>query len=325
MSGDTRVCLLVLSGLPGCGKSSFSDLFSKYLATKNIASVHVCYDDLIGLDEQADMRTELGAWKAERKKIVAAVEELIKLSILGQKGTDVENSYIEKINIKELIKTSVKTVVLIDDNNYLSSMRYEYYQVARDLRLGFAQLHFTCDVELALKFNSNRSGVYEVPEEVIKNMSTKMEPPNPLSNKWEAFSFSIPVLENVSHNLDLILSIVDSAIANPATPVETVSEEVREKDRVACSASVIHQVDKHLRVMVNKRIIELKTKGLDKEEMRKLSHNIYSVKGEVLEDLKTGFSKLDKEVVNAVHEREDGSGSKLALEIEELFNKKLKI
>ena len=120
-------------------------------------------------------------------------------------------------------------------------------------------------------------------------------------------------------------SIVEAATNNPVTPVETVSEEDREKDRVACSASLVHQADKYLRGLVNKKMGELRSHGLSKEDMKEASHNIYSVKGEVLEDLKTGLTKLERELVESVQRREEGSGDRLAEEIEQLFNLKLKV
>eukprot|EP00092_Neocalanus_flemingeri_P014854 GFUD01016038.1.p1 GENE.GFUD01016038.1~~GFUD01016038.1.p1 ORF type:complete len:326 (+),score=83.05 GFUD01016038.1:39-1016(+) len=317
---DDQICLVVLIGIPGSGKSSFCELYSDYLSAKKCSCIHVCYDKLIPLERQAEMRGEQGCWKAEREKIVEAVEQVLKIRSGRKEVEDLNNVYADKI-VGET--TSGRTVILIDDNNYLPSMRYDYYQLARAYKLGFAQLHFSCDLPLAKRLNSSRAASCRVPDEVLENMSSKLEPPNPFSNKWEAFSFSLPVLESVPHNLELVESIVEAATVNPVIPVETVSEEVKEKDRVACSASLVHQADKYLRGMVNKKMGEMKSQGLNKEGMKEASHTIYNVKGEVLEDLKTGFTMLDKELVDAVTNREKGSGEKLATEIEELFKKKL--
>ena len=326
MSEDPQICLVVLIGVPGSGKSTFCELYSDYLTAKNCCCIHVCYDKLIPLETQAKMREEQGSWKAEREKIVEAVDQVLKIRTESDDLKDIDDVYVDKIIAKAVIKTNLKrTVVLIDDNNYLPSMRYDYYQLARAHKIGFAQLHFSCDLVLAKKLNGSRLAESQVPDEVIENMADKLEPPNPFSNKWEAFSFSLPVQDSVTHNLELVESIVQAATANPVTPVETVSEEVREKDRVACSASLVHQADKYLRGMVNKRMTELRTQGLSKESMKEVSQTIYSVKGEVLEDLKTGFTKLDRELVDAVQKREDDSGEKLAKEMEDLFKKKLAI
>ena len=325
MSEDPQICLVVLIGIPGSGKSSFCSLYSEYLLSKNCDCIHVCYDKLIPLETQVKMKDKEGSWKAEREKIVEAVEQVIRIT-KSDELEDIENVYVDEIVDNKVIKTKkVRTVILIDDNNYLSSMRYDYYQLARAHRLGFAQLHFACDLALAKKLNGSRPTASQVPDEVLDNMESKLEHPKPFSNKWEAFSFSLPVQETVGHNLELVESIVQAATANPVTPVENVSEEVREKDRVACSASLVHQADKYLRGFVNKRMGELRSQGLSKEEMKGVSHNIYNVKGEVLEDLKTGFTKLERDLVESVQKREEGSGEALAKEMEELFKLKLHV
>jgi len=179
------------------------------------------------------------------------------------------------------------------------------------------------DQDLAKKLNSERPISQQIPEDVIVNMAAKLEPPKPFTNKWEAFSFTLVVQQGVDHNLDLVDGIVEAATKNPILPVETVSLEVREKDRIACMASTVHQADKYLRGLVNKKMGDLRSKGLSKEDMKVASHNIYNIKGEVLEDLKTGFTKLDRQLVESVQNMEDGSGDKLSSEIEQLFNLKL--
>jgi len=331
MSSNNKLCLVVLIGIPGSGKSSFCGLYSDFLASKSCECIHVCYDKLIPLHTQAEMRGESGRWKAEREKIVEAVEHVIKIRSSNEAiGYTSDNPYVNDIVAKADISASgavERTIVLIDDNNYLPSMRYDFYQMARDYNIGFAQLHFSCDLALAKKLNRKREAGRQVPDEVIENMLSKLEAPKPFSNRWESFSFSIPVheLKHVTHNFELLDSIVIAATVNPVTPIETVSEEVREKDRVACSASLVHQADKYLRGIVNKRMGKFRDKGLSKVEMKEASHHIYNVKGEVLDDLKTGFSMLDRELVDAVQKREDGSGDKLAEVVEELFNIKLNI
>ena len=323
---ESKVCLVVLIGLPGSGKSSFSDVYSDFLSTKSLFCIKVCYDKLIPLEAQAEMKEEEGRWKVERSKIVDAVTHVVKIIKDGEDSTDVECPYLEKIVDSDSVQTKCeRTVILIDDNNYLPSMRYDYYQLARTFKLGFAQIYFNTELVLCKNLNRKRESKDQVPEEVIMKMAAKLEPPNPFTNKWEAFSFTLPVQEGVDHNLDLVDSIVEAATNNPVTPVETVNEEEREKDRVACSASLVHQADKCLRGLVNRRMGELRNQGLSKEDLKGASHNIYSVKGEVLEDLKTGLTKLERELVESVQKREDGSGDRLAEEIEQLFNLKLQV
>ena len=76
---------------------------------------------------------------------------------------------------------------------------------------------------------------------------------------------------------------------------------------------------------VNKKMVNMKQDGLTKEEMNVKSKSIYSVKTEVLEDLKTGWTKLDKSLIASVEKREPDSSSKLEKTMAELFENKLKI
>jgi len=69
----------------------------------------------------------------------------------------------------------------------------------------------------------------------------------------------------------------------------------------------------------------LKDKNLSKQEMKESSSQFYSIKQEVLEDLKTGFTKLDRNVVDGVESREPGSADQLAAVILDLFSHKLNI
>ena len=225
------------------------------------------------------------------------------------------------------MKPGEKTILLIDDNNYLPSMRYQYFQLARKCTAGFAQLHFSCDINLAKSRNRSRREENVVPDQVIDTMSSKLEAPNPFSNKWEAFSFTLQVNETHQfENLDTIQAIINAAADNPVKEVTpNVSEEEREKDRVVCNANVIHQSDKLLRTLVNKKMISLKKNCHSKEDMSVAGKRIYSVKNELLEDLKTGFTKIDKNLLTSVQNREAEGVLRLETELEQLFKEKLEL
>ena len=184
----------------------------------------------------------------------------------------------------------------------------------------------SCETETATKFNVSRDADHQVPENVIKTMASKLEIPNPLKNKWEAFSFTItnsPAVKSEDH-LEMIEAVIEAAASHPVQEaVPEVSEEERERDRVSCSASLVHQADKLLRSLVNKRMLEMKKSGLNKEEMNTASKKIYSVKTEILEDLKTGFTKLDRLVINSVQNRDPDGVLKLENELESIFNSKI--
>jgi len=319
-------CIVVLVGIPGSGKTKFCEKYSTFSEQKQINCLHICYDQLISLDRQKDMVHEHGSWKLERAKIVEAVERLINNT---SPETYDENPYFKVIESKNKSKIDQKkssSVILIDDNNYLQSMRYEYYQLARKYSIGFSQLYFDCSTEVAKKLNNSRSAENQVPEDVITKMTEKLEQPNPFNNKWEAFSFivKVDVDNNIEDSFDMIHTVIEAAIDNPAQEiVPNVSEEEREKDRVACDASVIHQADKCLRSFVNKRMFAMKQSGLGKDEMNAASKRIYKVKSEVLEDLKTGYTKLDKNLVTSIQNRDPDSSRMLENDLNSIFQEKL--
>ena len=315
---ESSICIVPLIGLPASGKTFFSSKLKSHLEKKDVTCLTVCYDELVPLAVQRELRLEPGSWKKEREKILGAVD----LILTGGEGEgEKDNKYYDEL--KTSLPAGGPVVILIDDNNYLQSMRHEYYQLARKHTTGFAQLYFSCETETAVQRNSERPEEERVPSEVIITMAEKLEPPNPLANKWECFSFSL----GQSHNLDLVETVIVTASRSPVRweVEEGPSQEEREQDRLVCSANVVHQADKHLRSLVNKKMMDMKQSGLTKEEMNLKSKSIYSIKTEVLEDLKTGWTKLDKTLIASIEKREQESGSRLEKEMEELFENKLKI
>jgi len=375
---SSRACLLCLIGLPGAGKTTFVRRFKeKKQEEGDVNVIHVCYDDLVPLDEQARLKDEPGQWKEIRSKINQAVEHNIEQLLNSHKNPSEQNAACEQNNEKKDGSTSLsgdkekesnlcqssditdrcdavqenkfidqiralmpsydcadteantnadtnkRTLIVIDDNNYLSSMRYEFYQIARKHSLGFAQLYLHASLQTATELNSGR-GVSEVPSCVIERMNENLEPPNPLKNSWEKFSFSVPVSSNTEFNFELVDTVVNTALQYPERPLEDHAEE-KDRDRVVCSANLVHQADNHLRSIVNKRMFELKDQNLDKHEMKSSATKFYSIKQEVLEDLKTGFTKLDRSLVESVQTRESGSGDQLLAAVTDLFNEKLNL
>ncbi|XP_023328266.1 L-seryl-tRNA(Sec) kinase [Eurytemora carolleeae] len=347
MCERSSVCILVLLGIPGTGKSTFSALFKNYAEPRNLNVVHVCYDKLVPLEEQAELKEQPGLWKQIRGEILNALE--IKICQTLNKDCDLDdNEFIDKIDAffihntchSETLQTSEsiksdksdksdkinekpsKTVFIIDDNNYLSSMRHEFYQVARKHCTGFAEIYFQSELTTALQLNTSRES--RVPDSVIEKMFQSLEPPNPIKNPWEKFSFAVKVEKNKPVNSEMVESVVKTALRYPEIPLQDDSEE-KEKDRIACSANLVHQADNQLRLLVNRRMTELRTKNLTKPELKEFSTQFYSVKQELLEDFRTGFTKLDRNLVAKVENRESGAIDLLQETLAELFNHKLSL
>jgi len=309
--------LVILMGLPGSGKSSFAKILQEKLGN---SAVHIEYDQLISLEQQKQFASDESAetdnaqnWKEERKSIVDNIDSYL----IGDQ--------VSKFLPVSLNREETSHVLIIDDNNYYASMRYEYYQIARKHQIGFCQFHLDAEIDLAKSMNKARDKSKVIPDEVIEKMASKLEPPDPLKNSWEQFSFQIPVksIESLKDYLELSLNMIQMTLKNPVKQIEDKTEE-KEKDRAKCTASVIHQADKCLRKIVGDKIRESKKETMKKEDIQTKANLFNSKKDELLEDLKTGFTTLPANIVTGIGKKEPDSVKNLKTVIDELFNLKIK-
>jgi hypothetical protein len=114
-------------------------------------------------------------------------------------------------------------------------------------------------------------------------------------------------------------SVVELAFGNPAKSAPQSDPVERDRSRMACTASVVHQADKLLRKMVGDRI-RSDTSGREKKDV---ASELYAAKTELLEDMRTGFARLPVEVVKAVEKRDKDAVERLSLAIEGLFQGKV--
>ncbi|XP_010624889.1 L-seryl-tRNA(Sec) kinase, partial [Fukomys damarensis] len=103
-----------------------------------------------------------------------------------------------------LAKTALSRplVLVLDDNFYYQSMRYEVYQLARKYSLGFCQIFLDSPLETCLQRNGQRPQA--VPTEIICLMERKIERPNPEKNAWEHNSL---ITESPAHSSEARYSI----------------------------------------------------------------------------------------------------------------------
>uniref|UniRef100_G1PDV7 Phosphoseryl-tRNA kinase n=1 Tax=Myotis lucifugus TaxID=59463 RepID=G1PDV7_MYOLU len=146
-------------------------------------------------------------------------------------------------------------LLILDDNFYYRSMRYEVYQLARKYSLGFCQLFLDCPLETCVQRNGQRPGA--LPAETIRLMRGKMEEPNPEKNAWEHNSLTVRSPACSAAASPELTGLLLAALENPVNRVEDNAEQ-KETDRIICSTNTLHQADQTLRRIVSETMKEAK-------------------------------------------------------------------
>ncbi|XP_063818205.1 L-seryl-tRNA(Sec) kinase isoform X2 [Pseudophryne corroboree] len=185
--------------------------------------------------------------------------------------------------------------VILDDNFYYQSMRYEVYQLARKYSLGFCQLYLHCAMECCLL--RNRSRPHPIMDKTILLMDTKIEKPNPEKNTWEKNSLILDSSQGVAVDDTRITDLLNRALESPVTPLEDDHEE-KDRDREICAASIVHQADQSVRRLISETMQAMKgsvsaqnikqlAKELQHAKSRSLDHLRQSLTGKTIQSLRT--------------------------------------
>ena len=138
-----RQFVLALCGLPASGKSSLAD------------AIQIALDHNIEIVRTDEWRDDAyyTDWKPEKEKPVR------------QKAL---------ARVKELVAAGKS--VIHDDTNYYTSMRHELFNIAIENQCGFAIIHVTTPVTVALEWNKERGG-FRVPDSVIHDIFERFDNP----------------------------------------------------------------------------------------------------------------------------------------------------
>ncbi|XP_028391014.1 LOW QUALITY PROTEIN: L-seryl-tRNA(Sec) kinase-like [Dendronephthya gigantea] len=175
-------------------------------------------------------------------------------------------------------------VLVIDDNMYYRSMRYEYYQLARKASLSFAQVYLHCPVEMAIARNAQRSASVE--ENTITKMYHRMENPDPEKFSWETFSITVDHSMNSDEKWKTILGLLENAIVAPAPPLKVSDDNQKAKDRAISEKSIIHQLDQVLRKHISHKLEEIKVKNHSKDMLTREAATLNQRRKSIMELVK---------------------------------------
>lgn len=190
MAASKGGVLVVLCGLPGAGKTTFSTHLKQSLSTEWCKAVHVEFDEheraerrklkqsQTGRIEQNndDEEEKLKAWRRSRKRAVAEVEQHLRTPC------------------------SKMMVVIADDNMYYKSMRHEMTALAGEFNFGCLKVYIETSLSDALKTNRQRLESQRVKEDVVRRMHTKLEPPT-LQERHVIYLGSQPGFDLIASNI----------------------------------------------------------------------------------------------------------------------------
>ncbi|KPP62868.1 L-seryl-tRNA(Sec) kinase-like [Scleropages formosus] len=285
---NARICLCVLCGLPAAGKSKLAQVLHEHLEKRGFGAFVLSYDELIP-DEPFEFNTGDGdqnrgvrtptsfahfcvthvnckihtcqncavlralsmqsSWKMRRQRVLRTLARFLHRGCADDADAATWTRLTQELHQLRARGHQSALVILLDDNFYYQSMRYEVYQLARRYSMGFCQLYVQRPVTSCLRRNRTRS--CPLPDEVIVAMEKRLEPPNPLKNSWEQSSLTMTSEDGFSpQGIELSIDLIAASLDNPLSPIQDDTEQ-KEADRQRCTSSVMHQADQACRRLVS--------------------------------------------------------------------------
>lgn len=229
---DIAISLVALIGLPAAGKTSFCQEIQAVLDMP-LQIIHICFDDFY--------ETKAGFnYKQNREQIFDIIKYLVEY-LKQNKSLPKEYAHMLPSNP---VTNAKNYLFLCDDNNYYRSMRHKLQQISQNYALGYGQIYFEVNLEIALSRNALRPVSKRVPDDIIQKMYTKIE--KPLENEEpHTFFYNANIVDKPEWSL--IRAFILKTFENiPAKPLNIV--------KVSQKASKIHELDILLRKMMGEYI-----------------------------------------------------------------------
>lgn len=305
-----QICIVVFCGLPASGKTHVAqelDCSNTEVESKLFKFVIIKYDALLSPEVEIQLIPSIddaecsrdSSWRRYRDEVVSCVDSLLSVIsihsstdiILALQTEQAPQNVTPDLWFKFLLIVKdefsqgfegKKVCIIIDDNMYYRSMRYQYYQLARKYSLGFCQVHLHIDADIAKCQNTERE--LKVPDHVIVNMASKFEIPDGSKFGWEKHSISIACTETLSP----VYELIRTALNDPVQKICDVDLELQTQSRVVCSQNFLHQCDQILRKLISQQMASCKDQGFSKEELRLQANRLLAVRKQIQDGLSSG-------------------------------------
>ncbi|XP_050980024.1 L-seryl-tRNA(Sec) kinase isoform X2 [Labeo rohita] len=312
-------CLCVLCGLPAAGKSRLAGELRGRAQARGWRTLLVTYDELIPARDWQESE-----WKQHRRTVLMCLERFLhqthELSDQTLTLSEADGVWLrfeqmrQRQSVSHTLVRSQPLVVVLDDNFYYQSMRYQIQRLARKHAVGFCQVFLRCPPHVCLQRNRCRS--QPVPDEVLLQMCERMEPPNEIRNPWERQSLTLDGTDVVADgHVQKLMDLLASALENPLSPVQDESPQ-KEADRQICASSVLHQADQTCRRSVSQAVTSARGQA---------SPDVLKALAKELNELKTAFlQELKKDVLHrvSVFPEEPVDTEKLLMDVSAAFQRR---
>jgi tRNA uridine 5-carbamoylmethylation protein Kti12 len=211
--------LVIISGYPKSGKTTFANLLLNYLETRLI-------NDNI-----------------KDKKVILINEEM--LSINKSDGyKDSNNEKKTRGALKSACNTALNSdcYVIIDSLNYIKGYRYELYCIARSIRSPHCVCWIQCDNDISIKFNNDlksleSSSLEAYDDKILLDLRLRFEEPN-YKNRWDNPLFTINMTPNkdkideVEQSLKLLSVEDNTQQQSQSQPIKKSSWQKKDKNKI---------------------------------------------------------------------------------------------
>lgn len=309
---NTNVVLIILCGCPCTGKTYFISRFNKYLEKQtkiDFNLIQLSFDDIINTNLEKNL-IEIEYWKKSRNFLHDLIGKLIDylkqdtvnyvdfndyLNETKQISSfnDQIESLLNEIKTNFLRKISFNSkklhLIAIDDNMYYESMRYKYYQLAKDKLCSY---YCVClkvnDLNNLLELNHKRNEQYNNTESalsdtIIENMFIKFNYPDQIN--WEK-----PHSIIIDYNYDLFNEIdFNQLYSNLLTKINELFLKFNLFNAsIACEKS--DYIDKNLNIrhqsdLVLRRLIKQEIEKTDVNTKQELAIKLNKTKTVLLQQL----------------------------------------
>lgn len=281
---DFEIRVIIIMGLPGSGKSFLSRTIKDYF-TKSHSTMDV---QVIEYDQITKSLIHEKSGNIEKKKRFKAWLD----DVEAWKETRSHALHMLETHLFEMKRRSIheehvpKSIVIMDDNFYLRSMRREIYKTCQDFisnsqdvmgKIGLTFVHVDTNLQQCIINNEMRKNTEDyIPQETILKMSRSMEPPNVQKAPFERLSICTsnyltePMTQPPTLFYQALDKLIDKSIQfHIVKRNEVKSEEELEEERKITRLSIIHRLDLILRSLVGKTCKCDKTLARTANEVRK--------------------------------------------------------